>query len=227
MTQRVKITREKELETEIVSQLLASSDQSTESLRFVRKEWSRKLALAPGHMVLNLARRLVARRESAFRFLALELIYFHPSALEKVGVTELKHMGRGMTSWGDVDMFAYYLSGPAWRAGQISDSVVDEWARSKDKWWRRAALVSTVPLNSRARGGTGDTRRTLRICELLVGDREETVVKALSWSLRELAKRDDAAVRKFLLQHEARIAARVKREVNNKLSTGLKNPRPK
>jgi hypothetical protein len=27
------------------------------------------------------------------------------------------------------------------------DQVVAEWAQSKDRWWRRAALVSTVPLN--------------------------------------------------------------------------------
>lgn len=141
--------------------------------------------------------------------------------------TQLSTITRGMTSWGDVDMFAYYLSGPAWRAGQISDSVVEEWARSQNRWWRRAALVSTVPLNSRARGGSGDARRTLRICELLVDDREETVVKALSWALRELGKRDEAAVKEFLLQHAARRAARVKREVSNKLSTGLKNPRSK
>ena len=51
------------------------------------------------------------------------------------------------------------------------------------------------------------------------------VVKALSWALRELSKRDREAVRKFLRDHKESLAPRITREVNNKLHTGLKNPR--
>jgi len=51
------------------------------------------------------------------------------------------------------------------------------------------------------------------------------VVKGLSWALRELAKREPAIVRDFLSENKNRIAARVIREVGNKLETGLKNPK--
>jgi hypothetical protein len=37
---------------------------------------------------------------------------------------------------------------------------------------------------------------------------------------------DPAAVSAFLDEHNDVLAARIKREVNNKLTTGLKNPRP-
>lgn len=50
------------------------------------------------------------------------------------------------------------------------------------------------------------------------------VVKALSWALRVLVAHDPDAVRKFLEENEEVLAARVKREVLNKLTTGLKNP---
>jgi len=50
------------------------------------------------------------------------------------------------------------------------------------------------------------------------------VIKALSWALRELAKRDNKAVKTFLNKNEQSLASRVVREVNNKLKTGLKNP---
>jgi 3-methyladenine DNA glycosylase AlkD len=51
------------------------------------------------------------------------------------------------------------------------------------------------------------------------------VVKALSWALRELSKRDPDGVRQFVEQNREALAARVIREVGNKLSTGLKNPK--
>jgi 3-methyladenine DNA glycosylase AlkD len=59
----------------------------------------------------------------------------------------------------------------------------------------------------------------------IVDDRDEMVVKALSWALRELAKRDPKTVARFVRDEEDRLAARVLREVRHKLRTGLKSPR--
>ena len=102
---------------------------------------------------------------------------------------------------------------------------MEQWAHSEDRWWRRAALVSTVALNVRSHGGHGDVPRTLEVCRLLVGDHDDMVVKAMSWALRELVPHDPDALGEFLGEHEHVLAARVKREVRNKLKTGLKNPR--
>ena len=84
--------------------------------------------------------------------------------------------------------------------------------------------MATVPLNATGHGGKKATARTLTVCNDLTDDREEMVVKALSWALRELCRQDCAAVERFLNRHDDRLAARVIREVNNKLKTGLKNP---
>src|SRR5207245_871630 len=99
---------------------------------------------------------------------------------------------------------------------------VHAWSRSVDVWLRRLSLVSTVALNSRARGGTGDKARTLSVCAMLAHDRDPMVYKALSWALRELAKREPDAVQGFLADHESRLAALVRREVRNKLTRGTK-----
>ena len=58
-----------------------------------------------------------------------------------------------------------------------------------------------------------------------MNDRDDMVVKAMSWALRELVVHDPEAVQAFLDEYEDELAARVKREVKNKLQTGLKNPR--
>ena len=60
---------------------------------------------------------------------------------------------------------------------------------------------------------------------MLVADHEDMVVKAMSWALRQLVVHDPDAVREFLEEHKDVLAARVKREVRNKLTTGLKNPK--
>lgn len=82
--------------------------------------------------------------------------------------------------------------------------------------------MATVPLNVRARGGHGDTTRTLAICERLVSDPELMVQKAISWALRTLVPWDRQAVSKFLAVHGPKVPARVRREVETKLRTGKK-----
>jgi 3-methyladenine DNA glycosylase AlkD len=108
------------------------------------------------------------------------LIRYHPSAFSTIGEKEVEAFGDGINSWGSVDQFARSLAGPAWLNGRIADGLIHKWASSEDRWWRRASLVSTVALNVRTHGGTGDTPRTLEICRLLVNDHDDMVVKAMS-----------------------------------------------
>lgn len=194
------------------------------ALRTLRREYSKHIKHLPAQDVVKIAMTLVEHGR-VHRFVGDELIATRADALNLLDRKMLERIGSSMSSWDEVDSFACYLSGPAWREGQIDDHTIMGWARSKDRWWRRAALVSTVPLNVKARGGHGDSRRTLRICSVLMSDRDEMIVKALSWALRSLAQREPQAVRQFVEKNEVRLPALVKREVRNKLSTGLKNPK--
>ncbi|HMD60960.1 MAG TPA: DNA alkylation repair protein [Opitutaceae bacterium] len=210
---------------EIAGRIRANPRATVPFLRAMRREYSGRLEGAAPRFVIGLATRLSDTRQTGLRFVAYELVRHHPRAPEHIGARLLGRLGRGMASWDAVDCFAVCLAGQAWRERRVPDSLVHGWARSGDRWWRRAALVSTVPLNSRAQGGAGDRRRTLGVCRILERDRDPMVAKALSWSLRELAKRDPRAVRSYLEARAALLPALVLREVRNKLETGLKNPR--
>lgn len=157
------------------------------------------------------------------RLTAYELVAYHPGGIAALTPTSLRRLGQGLDDWASVDTFACYLAGPAWREGQLPTRQVHAWLRSKDRWQRRTAVVCTVALNVRARGGKGDVPRTLAVCRRVVADRDDMVVKALSWALRSLVEWDRAAVSRFLAEHEGALAGRVKREVNTKLRTGRKN----
>lgn len=215
----------KALSEEIQSRLRALAEPTTGNIRALRREFSKHLKNAGPEVVFKVALHLLRERVFELRFIAYELVQHHAATFASLKARSLEELGKGIDSWVAVDCFACYLAGPAWRERQVADAVMQSWALSKDRWWRRAAVVATVPLNNRTRGGHGDTARTLQLCRILVNDRDDMVVKAMSWALRELGKRDPLAVKRFLEEERETLAPRVLREVGNKLATGLKNPK--
>jgi len=213
----------RKLTAAIEAELKVLSVQSTPAMRAIRRKYSRALKGASGDCVLRLARTLC--NVESYRWFAYELIRNHRAAFGRLDEAALEDLGRGLNRWWTVDAFARILSGPAWLEGLVSDKLILNWAHSKDHSWRRAALVSTVALNVRSQGGNGDVPRTLLICRVLAGDQDEMVAKALSWALRQLVVHDAGAVQEYLADYGGVLAARVKREVTNKLKTGLKSPR--
>jgi len=180
---------------------------------------------SPPEEVIEFAKQLNATRILEAQQIAFEMLDKHKTARQSLTLDDLLEFGEGIDNWVSVDTFAGLLAGPAWREGQIPDQVVEGWATSEDRWWRRAAVVSTVALNQKARGGSGDPERTLKICSLVADESDEMVAKALSWALRELAKRDAEPVIAFVNQHESTLPKRVVREVRRKIETGRKYDR--
>ncbi|GDX79266.1 hypothetical protein LBMAG42_10770 [Deltaproteobacteria bacterium] len=133
-------------------------------------------------------------------------------------------LAAGNDNWCSVDTYGTYLAGPAWREGVLTDADIAAWSASPDRWLRRTAIVSTIALNIKARGGRGDVPRTLAVCARHVSERDDMVQKGLSWAVRACIEHDAEAVAEFLTEHDAALAGRVKREVRNKLRTGKKNP---
>jgi len=196
---------------------------NTPALRRVRRDVSRQLRNQPASIVLETALLLLSDDIGSLRFLAYELVSRHKLTFENLAMEDFLNLGRNLDCWSAVDCFALYLSGPAWRMGRIPDRAILAWAKSEDRWWRRAALVSTVPLSRR--GSPDDVVRVARICALLAADRDDMVVKALSWALREMVKKHPSTAKAFLAEHRQSLASRILREVSNKLTTGLKTPR--
>ena len=191
-------------------------------MRSVVRDIKKRTKHEDAKTVYRLALAIIGRNTLEGRQAGYEIFDSHKPAMAALNLKQLEALGKGIDNWASVDGFACGLSGIAWQKGQIKDADVKRWARSKDPWWRRAAVVSTVPLNLKSRGGSGDTKRTMMICEMAVGDEHVMVHKALSWALRQLVEHDAKAVRAFLKKHDAELPALVKREVNRKLTTGKK-----
>jgi|GEM_PF-939532 len=198
---------------------------SAPHMRAVVREFKPSLKGKSASEVIALAQAIIDCNTLEGRQCAYELLMSNKAAREALDATTVRRLGQGIDNWASVDGFCCHVAGRAWREGRLSDAEIARWARSKDRWWRRAALVSTVPLNTKSKGGKGDIKRTLAVCEMLVADHDDMVAKAVSWALRELVPWDEKSLRAFLKKHEAKLAKRVLREVGNKLRTGRKSGR--
>lgn len=211
------------LTAEIIRNALRTSrPHNVSAWRVLRRTWSRAVKSWPATQVIDLGLELIDV-DPWGRLTAYELIACHPAGVAALTPDSLHRLRRGLADWGSVDTFACYLAGPAWREGRLPTRHIHTWLRSADRWQRRTAVVCTVALNVRARGGRGDVARTLDVCQRVVADRDDMVVKAVSWALRSLVEWDPVAVARFIETHNATLAARITREVGNKLRTGRKN----
>lgn len=211
--------------TAIAREIAALPRRDTASVRALRKRWSQVLTVAADEDVLAIASAFEAEASQTGKWVAYELIRFHPGALAAITEAQVADFAGRAQSWYAVDALGTILTGLLWAKGRLSDALIEAWSRSDDRWLRRSALVATVGLNARASKGRGDAARTLAICRRLASDRDDMVEKALSWALRALAQRDRPAVEAFMAQMDAVLPARARREVRNKLTTGLKTPR--
>ena len=194
-------------------------------LRRVVRRLSREFKQASPDDVMGLGRMLLDTRIHEARQVAFELIGGRHDLIAGLDGPTVEALGAGNDNWASVDCFCVSITGQAWRDGRVVDADVRRWAASEDRWWRRTAVVSTVPLNMKSRGGRGDPSRTLDICARVASDRDAMVAKGLSWALRSLVPVDPDPVRSFIEEHGDGLQALVRREVTNKLSTGRKNPR--
>lgn len=172
---------------------------------------------------IDLCKRLVAVDIFECQVLAFEMIGRDKSLLNALQYEDLTDLGKNLDNWASVDHYTVGIYGVLWGKGVVQDRDIDRLLESDNHWERRRAVVSTVALNLKSRGGTGDTPRTIRVCERVVDERQDMIQKALSWALRELSKRDRDAVVDFMELHEPRLARRVVKEVTHKLDFGTKN----
>ena len=101
---------------------IASAPANAEALRAIRRQASKELAAAEPGAILAIADELI-RRSPFGRFVACEMIQHHAGAMNSLSLADVEALGNGMASWGDVDVFACYIAGPAWRERRIGDAV--------------------------------------------------------------------------------------------------------
>lgn len=91
-----------------------------------------------------------------------------------------------ISSWADHDALVHSLISPMIAAKPARSKNVFRWAKSGDRWRRRAACVALI------RGARQKMflKEVQRLTGMLLGDEDDMVQKGLGWLLRETAKFD-------------------------------------
>ena len=99
-----------------------------------------------------------------------------------------------VNNWDLVDASAEHIVGA--HLLERDRALLGRLARSPLLWERRIAVLASFHFIKK-----GDPSTTLELAELLLEDREDLIHKAVGWMLREVGKRDRAALERFLARH--------------------------
>jgi 3-methyladenine DNA glycosylase AlkD len=101
-----------------------------------------------------------------------------------------------INSWADHDALVHYLIAPMIVANPARAQNVFLWAKSQNRWRRRAACVALIQ-GARQRKFFSEIKH---LSGLLLADEDDMVKKGLGWLLRETAKADSRRTVPYLLR---------------------------
>ena len=123
-----------------------------------------------------------------------------------------------ISNWSDHDALVHYLIARMMVAKPARARRVFRWAKSPNRWYRRAACVALIQ----------GTRRKMffseikKLGERLLSDEDDMVQKGLGWLLRETAKADARSTLPYLLSIRERAPRLVLRTACETLSGGIR-----
>jgi 3-methyladenine DNA glycosylase AlkD len=111
----------------------------------------------------------------------------------------LKHLN-SVNNWDLVDTSAPHIVGDYLNKNPEKSKILLEFSRSENLWIRRISIVSTLAFIK-----NNEFNKTLEIAKLLLSDDHDLIHKAVGWMLREIYKRDEVLIKRFLRQNYAQI----------------------
>ncbi len=187
----------------------------TADLRRLASHFRHTLGKEQGlEFLIQVADRLFTGRILEEKIVAVFLLEKSISSFEEEQFSLFESWIDRITSWADHDGLVHYLIAPLITAKPERVAKVFEWAKSPDRWHRRAACVALIH---------GTRRRQFfpkiqQLSNMLLQDEDDMVQKGLGWLLRETAKADAKRTIPYLLTIRQRASRLVLRTACETLS---------
>lgn len=141
----------------------------------------------------EIAERCWQLREREYQYFACDYVARYVRSCDPEFLGTLEHLITAKSWWDTVDTLAVNAVGPLIAAYPESARLMDLWIETDDLWIARSAIL----FQNKYREAT-DARRLFDYCRRRARDPDFFLRKAIGWALREYAKTDPAAVRRFV-----------------------------
>jgi 3-methyladenine DNA glycosylase AlkD len=169
----------------------------TAELRKVAVRFRRTIIKEAGlPFLIDVADKLFSGRVLEEKVFAVLLLEKHAAELSDEEFKRFESWLPRISSWADHDGLVHYVIAPMIAAKRARARNVFGWAKSRNRWHRRAACVSLIQ-------GTRQKMffpEIVRLSELLLRDEDDMVQKGLGWLLRETAKADPKRTLPYLMK---------------------------
>ena len=158
---------------------------------------------------LALVRALWKTRNHELRSAGIYLLERHQGDLGGRDMALLETLLRASGSWAYVDWLCTRVVAPLVEREPALNRTLARWARDRDFWIRRSALLSLLPA---LRRGDGDFALFERLAVPMLGGTEFFIRKAIGWVLRDVSHRRPALTAAFARRHAAQLSGVTWRE---------------
>ena len=167
------------------------------------------------HDLLALADKLWASPEREFQYVAVDLLSKHHRQMGMDSVAHLLELVQRKSWWDTVDALAGVVGDIVLRARATdahAQRAMDDCLVHPSLWVRRIAMLHQLGWRAQT-----DQERLLRYALALSGETDFFIRKAIGWALRDHARSQPEAVRRFLAQHENQFSGLTRREAGKHL----------
>lgn len=156
--------------------------------------------------LLGDAAQLWTEREREFQYVAMDDLRRWSRQLDADALSAVCQLIRTRSWWDTVDALAVHVVGPLVKTHGLQ-TTMDQWIEADDLWVVRTALLHQLMYKADT-----DSERLFGYCEHQMGQRDFFVRKAIGWALRQYAREDPDAVRRFVEAHDNELSGLSKRE---------------
>lgn len=162
---------------------------------------------ATGDELVGFATACWLEPEREFQYAAADALRKHARALASVHLDEIKALISTKAWWDTVDALAVHVVGPMVAADHALDDVMDQWIENDDLWLARTAILHQLMYKDDT-----DADRLFAYADKRAEDTEFFIRKALGWAMRQYARTNPEAVRRYVAANDDRLSGLTKRE---------------
>ena len=178
-------------------------------IRRIAAEYVRAHADLDRRALRSLAETAYETDSYELRSVAIAILERRVQVLEQRDLPWLLDLVDASKTWAHVDWLAISVVGDVIGRHPAALRWLPKWAAQKNFWIRRTALLAQ---HDQLKAGKGDWELFVRLADVMLGESEFFIRKAIGWVLREVSKKRPALVYDYLRPRRDRVSGLTLRE---------------